>query len=384
MPANADAGSRHPDCRGGSEIRRADAPVPRDEGAIRRPRELEYAISPEGLYDAMSECVKGTDWKRSVAAFELNGWERCISLSESLNDGTYTPRKPIRFEITHPKRRECCSIGIRDRVFQRSLNDNVVYPQMSRSLIPANCACQKGKGTDYARERLKKMLRRHWHHNGTEGYALLMDIRGYYPNMRHEVALAEFEKRLDKAAYSMVKGILASQYSGDVGFQAGSQLVQIAGISVLNPLDHFIKERLVVKAYLRYMDDMVCLGKTKVELETVRDAVAAELEKVGMALHPSKTRIQRIDGPIPFLGFTFTLKRTGFVLVRVKPGKLKGDIRRLRRIGAAVRAGRIALAKSDEIVGTMTRYLRSNCSGAAAAVKVEREWSSLRGGLDVS
>lgn len=134
----------------------ADAPVPRDEGAISRRQTLDYALSSEGLHEAMSKCVRGTSWKRSVAAFGLNGVERCLSLSDALADGSYRPRAPKRFTITRPKPRQCCSIGIRDRVFQRSLNDNVVYPAMSRSFIPANCACQTGKGTDYARDRFER------------------------------------------------------------------------------------------------------------------------------------------------------------------------------------------------------------------------------------
>ena len=51
-------------------------------------------------------------------------------------------------------------------------------------------------------------------------------------------------------------------------------MIQIAGIAVLNDLDHFIKERLHVKYYIRYMDDFILthedpnyLTKCKITIE---------------------------------------------------------------------------------------------------------------------
>ena len=377
-PATAPAGSRNPGCES-SEPGRADASIPRDGDAISCPQtSLEYALSPEGLYEAARKCFKGTDWKRSVASFELNALERCINLSNELHAGTYAPREPKRFEVTRPKRRTCLSVGIRDRVYQRSLCDNVVYPAMTRSLIPANCACQQGKGTDAARTRLAKMLKRHWHHRGTDGYVLQMDIAGYYPNMRHDVVLAKFARHLDAETYERVASILANQYAGEVGFEPGSQLVQIAGISALDGLDHFIKERLRVKGYVRYMDDMICLGETRGELERVRDEVSAYLAGIGMHLHPSKTRILPVSERIPWLGFTFELKPTGFVAVRAKPAKMRDARRRLKRVAGAVERGSMTPEKADEIAGTVIRYLRRNCSGRAQPRKLEDYWTRLK------
>lgn len=98
-------------------------------------------------------------WKDSVAHYVLNGIESTLQLEEDLKSGAYKARPPITFKITSPKEREIVSIAFRDRVYQRSLNDNVVYPAMSRSFIRDNCACQSNKGTDYARERLKCFIK---------------------------------------------------------------------------------------------------------------------------------------------------------------------------------------------------------------------------------
>lgn len=125
--------------------------------------------------------------------------------------------------------------------FQRSITDDV-YPIMTNSFIYDNYACQKGKGTDKARNRLKEFLRKYYRKNGNIGYVLQVDIKGYYPNMSHEMCESTFKKKLPEKYFKMVQTILREQYQGDKGYNAGSQLVQIAGISVLDGLDHFIKK----------------------------------------------------------------------------------------------------------------------------------------------
>lgn len=98
----------------------------------------EKIIGFDALYKSMLRCKKGVIWKDSVASYYLNGIERTINLEKQLKDGTYKPREPKIFIITCPKRREAASISIRDRIYQRSMNDNVVYPVMTKPFIKDN------------------------------------------------------------------------------------------------------------------------------------------------------------------------------------------------------------------------------------------------------
>ena len=87
----------------------------------------EDVIGFDALYESMMKTKKGVLWKDSVAAYYHRGIERTERLSQQLHDGTYKPCPPKHFSITSPKPREIASIAYRDRVYQRSLNDNVVY-----------------------------------------------------------------------------------------------------------------------------------------------------------------------------------------------------------------------------------------------------------------
>ena len=140
--------------------------------------DIESAIGFEALYNSMNKCKCGVMWKTSVANYCLHDLERTLKLEEDLKTGEYKPGKPMTFMVTHPKPRQILSIGFRDRVYQRSLNDVIIYPAMTQSLIYDNAACQKGKGTDFARERLKEFIRRFYRKHGRDGWVLQMDVKG--------------------------------------------------------------------------------------------------------------------------------------------------------------------------------------------------------------
>ena len=313
---------------------------------------MEYLEDPtdfEHLYASMQRCRVNVLWKDSVASFYLNGIERVLRLEKELKDGRYKGRPPKEFTIYLPKKREIVSICFRDRVYQRSLNDYVIYPIMTKSFIYDNWACQKGKGTDKARDRLKEFMHRHYRKYGADGYILKIDIKGYYPNMSHEAVESLFRSKLPPEIYKRTEQILHEQYKGDKGYNPGSQLIQIAGIALLDKADHFIKEQLRVKEYIRYMDDFVLIHESKDFLTDCLDKIRVELAKVGCEINEKKTRITALTEGVEFLGFTFKLTDTGKVLLLISPKNVKLERIKLRHMARKVRKGKATRAKADEM-----------------------------------
>lgn len=337
---------------------------------------VEDVIGFDALWDSMMACKRGVVWKDSVAHFVLNGAEEIAKLSQELHDGTYRPRPTRTFRVTSPKPREIVSVGFRDRVFQRSLNDNVVYPLMSRRWVYDNAACQRGKGTDFARERLKCHVQRLYRRHGTALHVLQVDVRGYYPNMRHDVAKAAFRRDLPDWAYDMVESILDQQYPGDVGFNPGSQLVQIAGIAVLDPIDHLVKERLCIKAYVRYMDDMILVHESAEHLERCREDIESALSGIGLEVNQKKTRIYPISEGIPFLGFRFALTGTGKVVMLVCPSNVKQARRRTKRFASLVLKGRRSREQADSCFASYIAHA-SNGDSRKLVARLERWYRNL-------
>lgn len=319
-------------------------------GNPHRPMNFEESTEFEALYDSMWKCRRGKLWKASVARFVLHGIEETLKLEEELRFGKYKPRKPHTFTLYYPKVRPCSSTHIRDRIVQRSLNDNVIYPAMTKSFIWDNMACQTGKGTQKAMDRINRFLHRYYINNGNsnEGLVLQADIHGYYRNMRHRDAEACFRRHLDDHTVDQSMSWLQRQYPYEVGYEPGSQMVQILGISLLDPMDHAVKERMRAKIYERYMDDFFIICNNREFLEECRCMIQEELAKLGLELHPKKTRIYPLKDGITVLGFTFRLTSTGKVIRLINPKNVKHERKKLFRMAEKVKRGEITREKFDE------------------------------------
>lgn len=311
-------------------------------------QDIESVIGFDALYNSMCKCRKGVIWKDSVAAFSLRGIEKITKLHRELHDKTYKASPTKHFMVTSPKPREIASIAFKDRVYQRSLNDNIVYPVMTNSFIHANFACQKGKGTDGAREYFKESLRKYYRKYGSQGYVAQFDIHGYYPNMSHKAVEELFKSKLPDWAYDYVECILRGQYGGEKGYNPGSQLVQIAGISLLDKLDHFIKERLHIKHYIRYMDDFILIHESKEYLEECKAKILEHLQELDFEINPKKTRIFKLSAGIEFLGFNFKLTPTGKVLMLIKSSNVKAERKKLFRLVSKAKKGGMPRNKVDD------------------------------------
>ena len=294
------------------------------------------------------KCKNGVMWKPSTKHYVLNAVEEVHRAERKLKDGTWKNGTPKPIMILYPKKRDGLSIAFRDRVYQRSINDNVLYPSIQKSFIIDNCACQKGKGIDFARARLKKHLWNYYSNYGAEGYVLQIDIKGYYPNMRHDAVKDKFRRYLPDDVFEAVCDVLDTQYKGDVGYNPGSQMVQIAGISLLDDLDHFCKERLHVKHYIRYMDDILIIHHNKEELESVLSEIKAQLAKIDFQVHETKTRITLLSKGFLFLGFEYKITSTGKIVMTLNSANIKHERRKLRKLVQLAKKGVITKAKVDE------------------------------------
>ena len=304
----------------------------------------------EALYVSARKCWKGVGRKYSAQAYMLDRIRKTVELAQDLESGRYKEGPVRKVSITYPKPRTALSITFRDRVYQRSLNDNALYPQMVRGFVWHNCACQKGKGTQAALDAFKAMLHRAWIRYGkTNDFCVLSgDIRKYYDSMSHATTEELVAKRCDAETAARVRATLRNQYRGDTGYNPGSQMVQIAGISYLDPLDHFVKEELRREFYLKYMDDTVTMGAPDEDMGVVRSAMEAKLKEVGLWFHPQKTIVARADKDIVFLGFHYRVTDVGKVLMSRDSAKVKDNRRKLRRLANKIMRGEAEASAINE------------------------------------
>lgn len=306
----------------------------------------EELIGFEALYDSMQLCKKRVMWKDSVASFYHNHIRELLRLESELKNGTYTQRKPNFFEIREPKYRVIMSIAFRDRIVQRSLDENLIKPKLSKMLIYDNYACQVGKGTNKARDRLKCFMQRHYRKHGTNGFILKGDVEGYYLNMIHatveQTLLMTFDEDYKHLKYTM------DNFQGDIGYNPGSPIIQDVGLLMLNDMDHMIKHELKIKGYGRCMDDFVLIHENKEYLKTCKKKIEEHLSTINMKLNTKKTKICSLTNGILYLGFFFRLTDTGKVVVTINPKTVKHERKKLRRMVNLVKAGKLTKERVDE------------------------------------
>lgn len=309
----------------------------------------DYVCSFDRLYEAMLKCRRGVMWKDSVARFVNNPFPSLLRLQRSLLNGTYAISDYYEFTIHEPKTRDIISTRFTDRVFQRSLCDNYLYDQITRSFIYDNGACQLGRGTDFSRNRLKVHLSKHYRKYGAEGYILRCDIKNYFGSTPHWVAKQAMAKRVpNQWALEHTYKLIDSYDSGNQkGLGLGSQITQLVQLAVLCDLDHFIKEKLRAKHYTRYMDDLVLIHHDKMFLRDCLGEIKKELAKIELTLNVSKTQIAPISQGTLYLGFVYSLADTGKVLMKLSKQNVNKRKRKLRKYVKLVQEGKMSREKAD-------------------------------------
>lgn len=269
------------------------------------------------LYQAYKDSIKGKRWKNATARFEINALAELKKLQHSLETGTYKLGPYNVFRIFEPKERTIKSIRFKHKVVQRSLCDNVLEPAFEKTFIYDNYACRKGKGTHAGLDRTSEFLRRHYRMHGLDGWVLKCDIEKYFDSIDHEILKLVIRKHLkDERVLKMIDEVIDS-IPGGKGLPLGNQTSQWFSILFLSDFDHFIKERLGVKMYLRYMDDFVLIHHDKAFLQECKRAITEYLKELKLELN-HKSHIFPVRNGIDFLGFHLYLTETGKVIRKVR------------------------------------------------------------------
>lgn len=280
----------------------------------------------ENLYRAYKKARCGKRWKEAAAKFEVNLLEALTLLSWQLQNKVYTLSPYNTFKVYEPKERVVMSNSYKDKVVQHALCDNVLQPAIEKSFIKDNYASQKGKGTHYGLNRLQYFMQRYYRLHSVDGWVLKCDISKYFYSIRHDLLKSLVRGYISDPDVLWLIDMIIDSTEGNVGIPIGNQSSQLFALLYLNGLDHFIKEKLGVKYYGRYMDDFYLIHKDKEYLRHCKREIEAILDKLGLTLN-NKTGIFPLKNGIDFLGFHSYLTETGAVIRKVRR-KSKNNVRR--------------------------------------------------------
>ena len=305
----------------------------RDEARLKRSMacgDFEEVFSFRHLYLSGKKCCKGVYWKNSTQRYIGNIIPNTAKTLRELETNSFRHRGFHEFDIMERgKKRHIRSVHITERAVQKCLCDYCIVPIYSASFIHDNSASRKRRGMDYALRRMVCHLQRHYRKYGLKGGILLYDFHSFFDSAPHEPLFREAEKRLHDPRLRELANSFILDF-GEVGLGLGSQVSQTNALLLPNPLDHFFKEVLQIKAYGRYMDDGYAIHEDIDYLYLCLECADLICQEIGLELNRKKTVVVPLEDFYRWLKTKFILTPTGKVVLKMNKESTKIIRRKLR------------------------------------------------------
>ena len=303
----------------------------------------------ENLLLAAGKAAQGKRFRPYVLEFFNEFEHNALQLLRELRTFTYQPGDYSTFFIYEPKKRLISAADFRDRVVHHMLI-NVIGPLFERRFIFDSYANRAGKGTHAAINRLQQFMQ-------SATYVLKCDFRHYFPSLDLEILKREIRRIIgDAETLWLIDRIVDGSnpqleinwhFPGDDlftplerrrGLPIGNLTSQFFANVYLDAFDHFVKEQLRCRFYLRYVDDTAFLDDSPRRLEALVPTMQSFLDDYRVKLYLQKCQIRPVQNGQRFLGqIVFPTHRL------LPPENVRRFARRMRRFQEKYAARKIAL-----------------------------------------
>ena len=266
------------------------------------------------LLKASQKSRRGKRFRAGVSTFEFHLESELWKLQQELQQQTYRPGNYRSFYIYEPKKRLISAAPYRDRIVHHALT-GILEPIFDPTFISDSYACRTGKGTHAAVDRSQYFARRF-------RYVLKADIRKFFASMDHEILIHRIARKIkDPHVLWLTELIIKNSnpqesvlewFPGDSlftpserrrGIPIGNQTSQFFANVYLDVLDHFVKERLQIRGFVRYVDDFLLFSDDKRALADAREQIIELLTELRLKLHVRKNTILPVQEGFRFLGY---------------------------------------------------------------------------------
>ena len=313
-------------------------------------------ISFGNLLEAWRQVQLGKRYRPAIVRFRAAQEDNLFDIQARLGSHEWTPSPCRRFRLQDAKPRMIDAPTVGDCVVHHAVM-NLLEPWFERRFIQDSFACRKAKGTHAASTRTTQFMRAasaQWGHP----YVLKGDISKYFSNINHERLLSILPRVIsDKDVLWLFRQIVTNNGYTDKGLPLGALTSQWLANLYLDSLDHFVKDELGIKYYVRYMDDFVIIGPSKqwcwTVLENIKDFVNVSLE---LQLNP-KTGVWPISHGVDFVGYRHW---TDHILPRKRT--VKRAKKAFKAFPGRFRRGEVSLEYVRARIVSFTGYMQ-HCNG---------------------
>lgn len=285
----------------------------------------EQIVDLENIKLAITNASKRKKNRTSVKRVLEDIDKSALKVQELLTSGPYEPSpyyiQDIIDNSSSKHRRIFKPMFFPDQVIHWAVMQ-VIQPVLFRGMYYYCCGSIPGKGGSLGRKALIKWLK---DDPRNTKYCLQIDVSKFYPSIDQEVLKAMLRCKIkDDRCLAILDAIIGST---DAGLPIGNFTSQWLANFYLDGLDHYIKEQLRVKYYIRYMDDGVLFGPNKKALHKIRTQIEGYLKTIGLGMKGNWKVFKLSSRPLDFLGFRFyrdhlTLRRRNALRIRRRVKKV--------------------------------------------------------------
>ncbi len=274
---------------------------------------MEKIASEENIKAAIMNASKRKRNRKDVKEV-LDDMETHVArLQKILRNGTYKPHIDtpcIVNEGTHHKVRRIRKPHFKyDQIIHHCIIQ-VLQPILTAPMYEYSCGSIPGRGAHYGKRRIEKWLRRDVKNTK---YVFKMDIKHFYESVDKEILKKMLKAKIkDWRALELIFKVIDGC---EKGLPLGNYTSQWFANFMLTPLDHYIKEQLKAKYYMRYMDDIVIFGRNKKELHKTHKAIEQYLRdnlnlKIKENWQVFRFEYKGKGRPLDFMGWQFYREKT--------------------------------------------------------------------------
>ena len=259
-------------------------------------------LSYESLMEAHKMCQKGKKNRLNVIRFNMKKEDYIWWLYNELKNRTYQHGKYVVFYVSEPKKRKIEAARYIDRIVHRWLVDNFLDPVFLPQFIENTYACIPGRGMHKAAKDVQKAMRECNKKYG-EYYILKMDVSKYFQSIDKDILLGIIKRKIkDKDILWLINQTIYFGRQGE-GIPIGNLSSQLFANLYYNEADQFIKHKLKVRYYFRYMDDSIILMEKKDDLKRVRLEIENFIKDNLKLQFNKKTNIFKSKQGVNFCGY---------------------------------------------------------------------------------
>ena len=251
---------------------------------------------PDNLRLAFWKARKAKEGKLDVSEYRKSLDKNLVILRDELLSAHVLVGNYLYFTIYEPKERKICAAPFKERVLHHALM-NVCHANFERYQIFDSYASRRGKGTYAALKRSHEFQRKY-------KWFLKLDVRKYFDSIDHNTLKSLLSKRFKDRVLLQILTKIIDSYKTEAGkgLPIGNLTSQYFANHYLAVADHYIKEKMQVPAYVRYMDDMVIWSNDKEWLLKSGHKFQAFIEsELSLKLKPFC--LNSTDMGLPFLGY---------------------------------------------------------------------------------